>query len=42
MATFHCRVKATAAATAILQYLDALGLVTADHLTLAGGEYFLC
>lgn len=41
MATFHCRVKATAAATAILQYLDARGLVTADHLTLAGGEYFL-
>lgn len=41
MATFHCRVEATAAATAILKYLDAAGIVTADHSTLAKGEYSL-
>lgn len=41
MATFHCRVEATTAATAILQYLDAAGIVTSDHSRLADAEYFL-
>ncbi|MEP7148456.1 MAG: M14 family zinc carboxypeptidase [Acidobacteriota bacterium] len=41
MATFHCRVDATTAATAILQYLDAIGVVTADHTVVADGQYSL-
>jgi hypothetical protein len=41
MATFHCRVDATAAATAILKYLDAAGVVAADHLIETDGEYSL-
>lgn len=41
MASFHCRVDATPAAAAILKYLDAAGIVAADHVTLADGEYSL-
>lgn len=41
MATYHCRFDATAGASAILKYLDAAGIVAADHATLVKGEYSL-
>ena len=41
MATFHCTVPATAAATAILQFLDASGIVAADHAQIVDNEYSL-
>jgi hypothetical protein len=41
MTTFHCRVAANAAATAILKYLDALGLIVTDHARVVDSEYHL-
>ncbi len=39
MATYHCRVVATATATAVLQHLDALGTIVVDHSMIVDGEY---
>lgn len=41
MATFQCRLDATESSTAILKYLDATGIISADHVTQTGGEYLL-
>lgn len=41
MATYHCRVEATQAATSILLFLDASGIVAADHSIVIDGEYRL-